>query len=855
METSARHSNNLCALRPPLLRNQALDALWAQGLKGRALLKSYQKEMDAYLSACFSSRLDNSDGIALVALGGYGRGDLHPHADIDILLLYSSDSLKERVEVEDVASSIFYPIWDIGVELGHSVRDVNECIAYAETDFFFQVSVLDARLIVGDEGLFNNFVSAFNDKFVSHRRKEFVQQMLDHVEARLSRFGQHSYLLEPNIKESRGGLRDIQSMLWTAKVVFGLNGLSDMESAGLLIPEERAEIESAWDLLVQVRNQLHYCSNRKNDRLYFEYQIELTERFGHRDQNGMLAVEQFMSEVYSAMSTVTVANRLFFDHVSDVLASSNNNYSPQILETAIEVINGYIYLSDRELIYRRPHLIMRLFYQSAVTGLPIHYTVRKLIRSNLKIIEERGRYSKRIAKAFLDTLSMSDNPLPAIEAMLETGVLSAYIPEFAHLESLAQHDVYHTYTVDRHCLETVSQLAKLRYSEKKIFDSLKHPEILFLAGLLHDIGKGYGSGHADRGAKLVLDIGKRMGLDSYRQELLSFLVKNHLFLMDTAQRRDLEDENFILKCARHIENPERLNMLYLLSIADARATGPHVFTEWKAVLLQELFLKIAHLLERTDLIDPDRIQAVEWMKEQIYKLVGEDTDLDILPEDYLLAFTPEEICYHLKQAKSLDSSPCLIFPRDRGNCWQLLVIAKDSTGLLSKICGMLALHNLGVLGAQIFTWKDGTVVDLLELKSFLPISYEEQDWDALNRDLIKAVTGRIGIARRLEEKGMPVGTSRMPKGSAAETKVILDNKSSDFYTIIEIYASEHPGLLYDVTKVLYEFNINIHRAMIGPRVDQIVDVFYVLDQWGQKIEDPELQREIRLSLLYAVKGR
>ncbi len=838
-------------LKLPPLREQALNELWGRGLRGRALLQEYSLQFDSYLSESFNKNVIKNENLALIALGGYGRCDLHPYADIDLLILYDSSIKKERIE--EIVSNILYPLWDASLDVGHSVRKIDECIKDAEEDFFLQVALLDARLIEGNSRLFKELISKFNEHFIQGRRKEFVEQMLDHIQARISRFGKHSYLLEPNIKESRGGLRDLHNVLWTAKAIFGLNTLKELESAGLLTLDERKNIEIAWDELIEIRNQLHLLSNRKNDRLYFEYQLELAKIFGHKDKDGMLAVEHFMSKLYSNMRVLSITHQLFFEHVLETIHPPLESNSKE-LELGIEVVNNRIYLSDRSLPTRRPYIFMRLFYHSAKHFIPVHHSTRRFIRANLRLIDDKMRSSKRMRNAFLSILS-SENPLFALEPMLEIGLLSAYIPEFAHIESLAQHDVYHTYTVDRHCLETVSQLAKLRYAESAIFNRLKHPHILLLAGLLHDIGKGFGHGHAQRGARMAAQIGSRMGLSDEEIELLVFLIENHLFLMDTALRRDLDDENFILRCARHIGDSERLNSLYLLSIADAKATGPNVWGEWKAALLLELYLKIAHLLERKDLIDPDRIQNVEWMRQQIRKLIGTNEDIDKLPEEYLLSFTPEDICSHLNIASKLKDRCCFIFPKDKGNCWQLLIIARDCTGLLARICGVLALHNLGVLGAQIFTWKDGTAVDLLELKSFLSISYEEQDWDALEKDLIKAIEGRMGIARRLEHKGFPVGVCKVPKGSGNNVEVLIDNKSSDFYTIIEVYANERPGLLYDVTRTLSEFDINIYRAKIGPRVDQVVDVFYVLDKWGQKVEDPELQEEIKLSLLYVLRGR
>ena len=432
----------------------------------------------------------------------------------------------------------------------------------------------------------------------------------------------------------------------------------------------------------------------------------------------------------------------------------------------------------------------------------------------------------------------------------------AYIPELAHLRALAQYDIYHVYTVDRHLIQTVAELHRLRGSEEELFRSLASPHLLYLGALFHDIGKGMGGGHAGKGARMVRSIGPRLGLAPEEVECLSFLVENHLFLVDTAMRRDLDDEMLILKCARRIGDPDRLTMLYLLSIADSRATGPTVWNDWKAALLTELFLKISHLLERKDLIDPDRIQAVEWMRDQVKELMERrgihGVSLEIFPEDYLLSFTPEAVVRHLRLRQRLEECPILVFPEDRGHFWSVLAIARDRTGLLARIFGVLALNGLNVLAAHIFTLRDGTAIDILDVKPVHATQFHEQDWGRLQEEMLKAYEDRLGLSHRLASK------ARGEKGLApacrlTRPRVRVDNAASDFYTIIEVFAEDRPALVYDITKTLSDFGINIYTAKIGTSGDQVVDVFYVLDATGQKIDDGEMVKELEGALLYAAR--
>lgn len=832
------------------LGREALQNLWSKGLVGKGLIAEHADLMDSVIREIYAQcPRPSADNMAVVAMGGYGRKELFPFSDIDILLLYPTG---EEASLENVAECLFYPLWDASLEVGHGVRTVEACMENAEKDFFFLVSMLDARLICGNRAIFNELMSRFRESFIQGNRKEFVLQMLAHRSERHKRFGSHVYLLEPNIKESRGGLRDLQAMLWASKVLYDLGDLKSMEDSGLLSPGERKKLDEAWDTLIQVRNQLHFLSGRKNDRLFFEYQEELATKNHGANTDKRQAIENFMRKIHGQLKTIAVASDLFFEHVDDTLHLSPKG-EDRPLERGIEVVNGKIQITEPDILTSRPYYLMKIFQHAAQQGLPVHHRTKRLITSSLSLINKKLRSSLRMSKAFLEVLDAKNNPFPVLEAMADTGLLAAYMPEFEKITSLVQHDVYHSFTVDQHSLQTVQELHVLREQEKKIFDSLTSPRLLFLAGLLHDIGKGYGGGHAMKGAKLTEEIGKRMGLTSEDMETLSFLVRHHLFLVDTAMRRDLEDEALILKCARIIQNHERLNMLYLLSIADSRATGPSVWTEWKAALLLELYLKIAHLLERSDLIDPDRVKAVRWMKDQITGLIGAENNalLDIMPEDYLLSFTPEAVAEHLRLRKKLDRQLFMMIPEDRQLFWSVLVMAKDRPGLLARIFGVLALHNLEVLAAQIFTLKDGTALDVFEVRSSLNKTYMEQDWDAIKHDMDLAIADRLALSYRLASKQSPLSRHTGKVCLTPNSEVVIDNDTSDFYTLVEVYVKDKRGLLFDITKTLTDFGLNIFRAKIGTRADQVVDVFYVLDRWKQKITEPEFQEELKKALIYA----
>ncbi len=834
-------------------KRDALESLWRQGLSGQALLEKHTVLMDSALTVFFNQcQTGVTQNMSLVALGGYGRKELFPYSDIDLMLLHDHSSDEQ---VGKVAESVFYPLWDAGLEVGHGVRTPETSIEEAAKDFFLQVSLLDARLVVGNKDLFTALVEKFRRKFIEGRRNTFLQDMLSHRKKRHERFGNHSYLLEPHIKESRGGFRDIQAMLWSSQAIFSLNTAEDLELAGLLTPDELVRFNSASNTMIKIRNRLHYISGRKNDQLFFEHQEEMAQAFGYKDKQGMLGVERFMRDVHGHLQTIAITSDLFFEHAIEVLGTANPDSLPRNknLEKALQLRQGRIHITDQEFIQKRPHLIMRAFFHVGKHGCPLHYRSKKMISSMLNVFDDKAMKSKLTSRVFLETIQCAKAPLLALTEMLETGVLGAYLPEFLHLKSLAQHDIYHVYTVDRHLLQTVEEMSRLRNSEHDLFITLASPYLLFLAALLHDIGKGHGKNHSEYGAELTAEIGGRLGLPGPDISCLSFLVREHLFLAEIAQRRDLEDEALIIRCARHIQDPDRLTMLYLLAVADSKATGPSAWSEWKAALLLQLYLKIANSLNRSDLTLPDPSKELTWMRDQIRELQGSNCPLpdSILPDDYLLGNSPDAVVHHISLHKELRNREVILQAGEEEGHWSILIMTQDRPGILCKICGIMALHNLQVLAAQIYTWLDGTVVDILHVTSSIDNVFSDHDWQKLEEDLSKAIHFRLGLPHRLHNKLKSPGFSSAQLTKRPAPKVIIDTKASDNYTVIEVYAQNRTGLLYDITRTLSDFGINTFRAKIGTKGDQIVDVFYVLDYQGMKIEDKILQQEIRNGLLHS----
>lgn len=852
-------------------KREALAELWEKGLLGHALLKAQSGIADEFIRTCFDKpELDAyRDSVALVALGGYGRTELYPFSDIDIMILFREDL---GDDVGKVVDAILYPLWDTGLEVGHGVRTVEQSMVHAREDFFFRVALIDARFIAGSQELFSELQAEYQREYVDGKREEFVMTMHAFREERREKYGSHSYLLEPHIKEGKGGLRDVQAMMWIARVVFGLDGLDSIADAGLLTPDERKDFEESWNMLVQLRNRLHYFSKRKNDQLYFELQEEMAEAFGYSPTTGVLGVENFMREVYAHLQKVAMVTDLFFNHVDEVLGTglwSHECFADKVIEKGIEIRKNRLHLvATRSELEKKPHMLMRLFLAAARTGAPIHHRTFRSIASNIDLVDEKLRRSSRMSKAFQAVLLEAENPFPVLEVMLETGLLQAYLPEFSKIDTLAQYDIYHIYTVDRHSLQAVAELKKVIDEEVVASSQLDDGiNVLFLAALLHDIGKGSGKDHSEYGADLVAEIGKRLHLTEKEIELTTFLVRYHLYIPENALRRDLEDTVFIRKCAMEIGSRERLAMLYLLSVADSRATGPSAWSEWKAHLMLELFLKVQPFYDKAGLglepgrgLDTHAEEGVGWLREKVQQQLGDNEELnrqlEMLPSDYLVSFAPELVADHIRifhENQQIVQERVLILPTEKdGKNWSILVMSRDKAGLLAKICGVMALHNLSVVNAQIFTWHDGTAVDVIDVTSIDGLGFIEKDWSRLADDLDRAIDGRLGLSHRLYQKLSSSYRRHQELSSGKPTEVKIDNDSSREYTVVEVYAQDLPGQLYHITQALADFGISIHKAFIATEVERLIDAFYVQDSRGEKIVDRDFQHEVVQGLLYSV---
>lgn len=799
---------------------------------------------------------------SIVAVGGYGRSELCVRSDIDLLVLFASHI---PGEARSLVQEILFPLWDIGFDLGYAVRTVKDCVALARKDFEVLTSLLDARFIGGDSPVFLRMVEALEEKVLAKRRDQFARWLRDTDVLRLDTFGDASWRLEPDLKKGIGGLRDVHHMMWLARAQHGLRALRELETSGRLSRVESADLEKAVTTIRYVRNHLHDVSGRKNDRLTFEYQPRIARRLAYSDQPGVPAVERFLGELHAAMATVKSLRRVVTRGFCEQPERRSAKEPPERLSREFVLRRHEIHFPSATAVLENPLLMLRIFEESARTGAPLSLEAQRLVREFLPLVDASFRTSTEVGEGLCSILS-SDGAAETLDRMFETRFLDAMIPEFAAIRDRVQFDTYHLFPVGRHSLETVRALKGIRRQKEILLSSvyleLQDPRALLIAALLHDIGKT-GADHARKGEALVRRVLQRVGLDNGRIEDTAFLVRHHLLLLETATRRDLTDEKVVLQCARTMGTPDRLKMLYLLSWADARATGPRAWNDWIANLVQELFFKVLHTLEQGELATPDAFKVAEEVWEIVHqKTAGRisqerlEAAFNAMSPRYILNTPTRDMIRHLELLRryperlEATGKAALIVDACKdevGGCWELTFIARDRTGLFSMIAGALTLNSLNILSSDIYTWRDRTAVDVFRVADPGAGRIPEEVWKKVESDLEEALDGGLSLAERLDRKAGP-SVLRRPGRPRRLPKVRVDNEASDFFTVIEVFADDRVGLLYEVTRELTALGLDIRIARISTKADQVADIFYVRDAEGRRVEGAEEIEAIRGAL-------
>ena len=807
--------------------------------------------------------------LALVAIGGYGRGELNPNSDIDLMFLHSG---KSPQRTEDIAQKLLYFLWDMRLDVGYSVRTLLDCQEMASSDMTVKTALLDSRFLIGSRPLFTNYQKMLLTQILAKGSDAFIREKVEEMKKRREKYGSSVYLLEPNIKEGEGALRDLHTALWVVKIKYKITQPRELIMKGVMSEEELAAFNESLGYLWRIRNELHYLAGRKNDQLTFDAQIKLARFFGYADKGKSLAVEEFMRDYYLHATKV--------EHFSSSLISRcimREEGTRKLLGYFIRrpvgegfyVIRGELVIPDESIIEQEPARLMKIFEYAQKHGVSLNIKVKSLIRSRLDLVHDKFRRNREVNTSFFNILRSEKGVAETLRLMHHLEFLIRFIPEFERIYCKVQHDLYHIYTVDVHSIFAVEEIVRLRQGEYRkelplltqLANEVDKRELLLLAVMLHDIGKGEGGGHADIGASLIPTIARRMGLSREDSERLEFLVKHHILMAHIAQRRDLHDEKMIIQFARQMGKSENLKMLYLLTFADIKGVGPDVWTEWKALLLQELYEKAFKVLERGDFKLEASSERVKKVKRKVIDILGDESPVAQVKEElkamttrHLLSNHPAVLAEHVRILLSLGENNIVmrvVHEIEKGYS-SFTICTLDVPGLFSKITGVMAANGVNILGAQIHTSSNGKALDILQVNS--PQGFvitDDNRWHRVQEDMRQVLEGKVRIATLVEKRHRPTLLIEKPKPKFP-TRVEIDNEVSEDYTVIDIYTHDKVGLLYRITSTLTELGLYIGVSKISTKVDQVADVFYVRDIFAHKVTSPEKLAEIRVRLLKAI---
>ena len=853
MDSQDNRASKLC---------QERDALMAQlpDLKTQTFMERHTGIIDEYFRDRFeTSMIGPHLGISknpyvFIALGGYGRGEQCVQSDVDFLFLFKKN-VPEGTEA--LIQEIVYPLWDVGLDVGYATRSLKECLKLAREDYEVLTPLLDARFICGMSPLYTELMEQLHRKVLQRHARKVVDWLIETNRQRHVNFGDSTYRLEPNLKDGQGGLRDYHTMLWLSRIKYQLKQTRDLEYFGLLTHAEYQGLISALTFIWNVRNRLHLLSGRKCDQLHFENQLKLSESLNYKKFNGYQPVEVFLGDLHGQMDLIKQQHLMFLYELGYTKKGRPRKQPlKQTRVTGLLVERDALNFNSPEAVLRMPELLINIFEESLRLKLPLSTEAKRIVKE-FSYLADNAFVSRIGTVIAFERILLSPEPVfNVLKEMLNTGFLIRLIPEMRNVVNQIQYDEYHLYPIDKHLLRTVQNIKNFTSSDSiqdhplcaELYKKLKHKKLLLWAALLHDIGKGVDSDdHSDTGADLVRNIMAAKGMRPEETDTVAFLVQKHLFLIKVATRRDIHDEETAIVCAREIGDAERLKMLYLLTVADCKATGPNAWSQWTATLLRDFFLKVLNVLEHGELASRETVEGIERKKERALAAAANaeekqefDSLFKFLSPRYLIYATPDQILEDIRRYQQLG---------ERAFVWSITrtadtrtrtvkICAQDRPGLFSNIAGVFTLNNIDIVDAQIFTWRNRIAVDIFEVKPPPDQLFEEERWIKAEKNLQDALADSLDLPSELYQKISRFQKKKSPP-ARRPNRVEVDNNSSSFFTIIEVFAYDYPGLLFNITDALFLCQLDIWVAKIATKVDQVVDVFYVRDFDGQKVDDPK----------------
>jgi [protein-PII] uridylyltransferase len=820
----------------------------------------------------------SAEHMSVVAVGGYGRGTLAPGSDVDLLFLLP---YKQTPWGESVVEFILYALWDLGLKVGHATRSVDECIRLARSDMTIRTAVLEARYVWGDRALFEKLVTRFDAEVVKGTGPEFIAAKLGERDARHRGHGNSRYLVEPNVKEGKGGLRDLHTLFWIAKYFYRVSSREDLVKAGVFSRAELARFRKCEDFLWAVRCHLHFMTGRPEERLSFDLQREMARRLGYTAHPGLKDVERFMKHYFLVAKDVGDLTRIFVasleEHHGKPASGLNRFFSfrrrhphrtiPESKDFVVD--HDRINIANTGVFERDPVNLIRIFHLADKHDLALHPDAMQQVARSLSLIGAELRDDPEANRLFLETLTSRNQPEVILRLMNEAGVLGRFIPDFGKIVAMMQFNMYHHYTVDEHLIRAVGVLAEIDRGDlaeahplaNEIIGSLQDRQALYVALFLHDIAKGRPEDHSIAGTRVARRLGLRFGLTPAQTETVAWLVEHHLLMSITAQSRDLNDRKTILDFAAVVQSLDRLKMLLVLTVADIKAVGPGVWNGWKGQLLRTLYYETEPVLTGGH-SQVSRDRRVAAAREEFAAA------LTNWPPDELKAYADRhypaywlrvDLARKLAHAEFIRASEragkrlaVAVTPRAFEAVTEITVLAPDHPRLLSIIAGACTIAGGNIVDAQIYTTTDGQALDSIFISREFDDPKDEERRALRVGDLIeKALSGSIRLPETVAAKS--VRKARL-KAFTLETSILVDNSWSNQFTVIEASGIDRPGLLYDLTRAISDLNLNIASAHITTFGERAVDVFYVTDLVGHKIANPTRQTSIRRRLLAAFEN-
>lgn len=815
-----------------------------------------------------SGNRSSGERLVLIAVGGYGRAEMAPHSDIDIGFL---TPFKQTAWVEQVIESMLYTLWDLRLKVGHSSRSLDEMVRMARSDLSIRTAILEARYIWGDRALYEEASARFAAEVVAGTEKAFVAEKLAERDERHKRMGDSRYVVEPNVKEGKGGLRDLHTLFWIGKYLHKVRDARDLVDAGLLTRGELRHFERAENFLLAVRCHLHILAGRAEDRLTFDVQREIAARMRFADRPGKSAVERFMQLYFLHAKTVGDVTGVFLAHLDDQLAKSGRRYLPSFVTRQRKVDGwpidrGRLALPADNWFEEDPVRLIEMFAVADRHGLEIHPAAMRAARRDAKLIDAGVRRDERANALFMDVLTSPRDPETVLRWMNEASVFGRFVPDFGRVVAQMQFDMYHHYTVDEHSIRAIGLLARIERGDLKgdhplataILAQINSRRVLYVAVLLHDIAKGRGGDHSVLGALVAERLCPRLGLTPAETETVAWLVRHHLLMSATAFKRDLADFKTILDFAGVVQSPERLRLLLALTVVDIRAVGPGVWNGWKRQLLSDLFDAAEEVL-RLGHKQRGRETRILEKKEAVAALLKlDDAAFDALarrmPDSFWIA-EPAEVAARnmalirggMQDGLAIDAE----FDADR-QATLVSVHAVDHPGLFFRIAGGIHLAGGNIIDARIHTTRDGLAIDNFLVQDPLGRPFAEAAQLArLRQAIADALANRTALAERLVAR--PLARTRA-EAFRVEPSVLIDNRASNRFTVIEINAQDRPALLNRLAYALFQSKVTLHSAHVATYGERAVDTFYVTDLLGTKIENKTRLKALEKRLLEAAAG-